>query len=438
MIAATLGYLAGKAQIEHKTFYFCSAIQGDFYRTGYFDVTPELSRMFHIYDLVGEYRLDTEEQIQAFVKRLSFLKRASEYLPFYLLPIAYSPTKDCLTNVIQTAYEAAKSLTDDERIIRDSVLAVAVLRWSMKKLGNASDYLERLTGMEFSDLMRAKDKILKSILIGCNPHFIGYNVPSYPSAISKAIVLAVRNGRLSPVCAAIVAELAEYNHEEGGYHRMVEQLTGSYTEYSKEDIGAMEYPLTDKVQYQTKEGMTLEGYKRMDGYYGWHVQCHSFDFCLLGTKEKPFDKELVYWKWFERNWNPQTVMQAANDFLAEFHFTVSNDTNFRLDWFNKQIKIPFKGNELAVDFWNLKFDLDISLNAFVMEADMLEHENEEMNALEYENEETETMSEENGLDDELSMPLNCIPTIDSYFAIQRYGRMTWNEEQLNEAIKKYL
>ena len=437
MIAATLGYLAGKAQIEHKTFYFCSAIQGDFYRTGYFDVTPELSRMFHIYDLVGEYRLDTEEQIQAFVKRLSFLKRASEYLPFYLLPIAYSPTKDCLTNVIQTAYEAAKSLTDDERIIRDSVLAVAVLRWSMKKLGNASDYLERLTGMEFSDLMRAKDKILKSILIGCNPHFIGYNVPSYPSAISKAIVLAVRNGRLSPVCAAIVAELAEYNHEEGGYHRMVEQLTGSYTEYSKEDIGAMEYPLTDRVQYQTKEGMTLEGYKRMDGYYGWHCTCHSFNFCLLGTREKPFDKELVYWKWFEKNWNPQAVIQAANDFLAEYHLTVSNDTDFCLDWFNKQIKIPFKGNKLAVDFWNLKFNLDASLNAFVMESDILENENEETEDLDSTDESTETELEENRLDDELSMPLNCIPSIDSYFAIQRYGRITWDEEKLNEAIREY-
>lgn len=431
MIAAIIGFLAGKAKIENKAFDLCYAIQGDSYRTGYFDATPDLSRMLYIYELVGEYQLDTKEQIQGFVKHLAFMKKGSEILPFYLLPIAYSPTKDCLANVIQTAYEAAKSLTDDERIIRDSVLAVAVLRWSMKKLGNASDYLERLTGMDFSALKRTNDRILNSILIGCNPHVIGHNLPYCPSTISKAIYLGVRFGRLSPVCAAIAAELAEYNHEEGGYHRMVEQLTGSYTEYPKEDIGAEEYPLTDRVQYQTKEGMILEGYKRMDGYYGWHVQCHSFDFCLLGTKVKPFDKELVYWKWFERNWNPQTVIQAANDFLAEFHFTVSNDTNFRLDWFNKQIKIPFKGNELAVDFWNLKFDLDASLNAFVLEYD----ENEEMNALEYENEETETMSEENRLDDELSMPLNCIPTIDSYLAIQRYGRMTWNEEKQNEAIQ---
>lgn len=438
MLAAIIGYLAGKAKMENKTFDLCYAIQGDSYRTGYFEGTDELYRMLRVYELVGEYKIDTKEQIQKFVKRLSFIKKGAENLPFYLLPIAYSPTEDCLANVIQTAYEAAKSLTDDERIIRNSVLAVALLRWSMKKLGNSMEYLERLSGMNFSEIMQSKNRILKSILIGCNPNFLEYDVSDIHSTVNKAVFLSVKEKEQANICASIAAELAEYNHEEGGYHRMVEQLTGSYTEYSKEDIGAMEYPLTDKVQYQTKEGMTLEGYKRMDGYYGWHVQCHSFDFCLLGTKEKPFDKELVYWKWFERNWNPQTVMQAANDFLAEFHFTVSNDTNFRLDWFNKQIKIPFKGNELAVDFWNLKFDLDISLNAFVMEADMLEHENEEMNALEYENEETETMSEENGLDDELSMPLNCIPTIDSYFAIQRYGRMTWNEEQLNEAIKKYL
>ena len=434
MIAATLGYLAGKARVKRKTFDLCYAIQDDFYRAEYFDITPELARMLYVYDLVGEYRLDTEEQIQKFVRRLAFIKKGSEILPFYLLPIAHAPTKDCLTNVIQTAYEVAKSLTDDERIIRDSVLAVAVLRWSMKKLGNASGYLERLTGMEFSDLMKAKDRILKSILIGCNPHSIGYNLPPYPSAINKAIYFALRYRGLPAICAGIAAEMAEYNHEEGGYHRMVEQLTGSYTEYSKEDIGAMEYPLTDRVQYQTKEGMILEGYKRMDGYYGWHVQCHSFDFCLLGTREKPFDKELVYWKWFERNWNPQAVIQAANDFLAEYHLTVSNDTDFRMDWFNKQIKIPFRGNELAVDFWNLKFNLDASLNAFVLEYD----ENEEMNALEYENEETETMSEENRLDDELSIPLNCIPSIDSYLAIQKYGRMNWNEEKLNEAIQEYL
>lgn len=434
MVSAIIGFLAGKAKIENKTFDLCYAIQGDSYRTGYFEGTDELYCMLHVYELVGEYKIDTKEQIQKFVKRLSFIKKGAEILPFYLLPIAYSPTEDCLANVIQTAYEAAKSLTDDERIIRDSVLAVALLRWSMKKLGDTGSYLERLTGMDFSALKRTNDRILKSILIGCNPHVIGYNLPYCPSTISKAIFLGVRYSRLSPICASIAAELAEYNHEEGGYHRMVEQLTGSYTEYPKEDIGAEEYPLSDRVQYQTKEGMTLEGYKRMDGYYGWHVQCHSFDFCLLGTKEKPFDKELVYWKWFEKNWNPQAVIQAANDFLAEFHFTVSNDTNFRLDWFNKQIKIPFKGNELVVDFWNLKFDLDLSLNAFVLEYD----ENEEMDALECENEETVTISEEVRLDDELSMPLNCIPAIDSYLAIQRYGRMTWNEERLNEAIQEYL
>lgn len=433
MLAAIIGYLAGKAKIENKTFDLCYAIQGDSYRTGYFEGTDELYCMLHVYELVGEHKIDTKEQIQKFVKRLSFIKKGAENLPFYLLPIAYSPTEDCLANVIQTAYEAAKSLTDDEKLIRDSVLAVALLRWSMKKLGNSIGYLERLSGMDFSEIKRFGSRILKSILIGCNPHFIGYNLP-YPSAISKAIVLGVRYGRLSPICASIAAELAEYNHEEGGYHRMVEQLTGSYTENPMQDIGAMEYPLTDKVQYQTKEGMTLEGYKRMDGYYGWHVQYHSFDFCLFGTKEKPFDKEVVYWKWFERNWNPQAVIQAANDFLSEFGLVLQNDTDFRLDWFNKQVRIPFKGNELIVDFKDLKFDLDISLNAFVLEYD----ENEEMDALECENEETVTISEEVRLDDELSMPLNCIPAIDSYFAIQRYGRMTWNEEQLNEAIKKYL
>lgn len=438
MIAAIIGFLAGKAKIENKTFDLCYTIQGDSYRTGYFDATPDLSRMLYVYDLVGEYKIDTKEQIQDFVKRLAFIKKGSEILPFYLLPIAYSPTKDCLANVIQTAYEAAKSLTDDERLIRDSVLAVALLRWSMKKLGNASDYLERLTGMDFSALKRTNDRILSSILIGCNPHIIGHNLPYCPSTISKAIFLGVRFGRLSPICASIAAELAEYNHEEGGYHRIVEQLTGSYTEYPKEDIGAMEYPLTDRVHYQTKEGMTLEGYKRMDGYYGWHVQSHSFNFCLLGTKEKPFDKELVYWKWFERNWNPQAVIQAANDFLAEYHLTVSNDTDFRLDWFNKQIKIPFRGNELAVDFWNLKYDLDISLNAFVMEAEDMENENDEAEDLESMDESMEAASEENRLDDELTIPLNCIPSIDSYLAIQKYGRMTWNEEKLNEAIQEYL
>ena len=433
MIASIIGYLAGKARMESRDFDLCQAMQyGN--QKKFFETTPELSKMLYVYELIRRHSIDNAKQRTEFINLLNFIEKDSENLPFYLLPIAYSPTEDCLANVIQTAYEAAKSLTDDEKLIRDSVLAVAFLRWSMKKLGNSIGYLERLSGMDFSALKKTNDRILKSILIGCNPHFIGYNLP-YPSAISKAIVLGVGYGRLSPICASIAAELAEYNHEEGGYHRMVEQLTGSYTEYPKEDIGAMEYPLSDRVQYQTKEGMTLRGYKRMDGYYGWHVQCHSFDFCLLGTREKPFDKELVYWKWFERNWNPQTVIQAANDFLAEFQFTIQNDTDFHLDWFNKQIKIPFKGNVLAVDFWNLKFDLDINLNAFVMEADILEHENEEMDALECENEETETISEENRLDDELSMPLNCIPTIDSYLAIQRYGRMTWNEEKQNEAIQ---
>ena len=433
MIAAIIGYLAGKARMEGRDFDLCQAMQYDSQKK-FFETTPELSKMLYVYELICRHSIDSTGERKEFINILAFIENDSESLPFYLLPIAYSPTKDCLTHVIQTAYEVAKSLTDDERIIRDSVLAVAVLRWSIKKLGNASDYLARLTGMEFSDLMKAKDKFLKSILIGCNPHFIGHNVPPYPSPISKAIYLAVRYNELSPICASIAAKLAEYNHEEGGYHRMVEQLTGSYTEYPKEDIGAEEYPLTDRVQYQTKEGMTLEGYKRMDGYYGWHVQCHSFDFCLLGTREKPFDKELVYWKWFERNWKPQAVIQATNDFLAEFHFTVSNDTDFILDWFNKHIKIPFKGNELAIDFWNLKFDLDISLNAFVLEYG----ENEEMDALECENEETETISEVIRLDDELTMPLNCIPSIDSYLAIQKYGRMTWDEEKMNEAIQEYL
>ena len=436
MIAAIIGYLEGKARMEGRDFDLCQAMQYNSQKK-LFETTPELSKMLYVHELIWRHSIDNAEERKEFINILAFIERDSESLPFYLLPIAYSPTKDFLANVIQTTYEVAKRLTDDERIIRDSVLAVALLRWSMKKLGNASGYLERLTGMDFSALKKTNDRILKSILIGCNPHIIGYNLP-YPSAISKAIFLGVRYGRLSPICASIAAELAEYNHEENGYHRMVEQLTGNYTENPMQDIGAKEYPLTDRVQYQTKEGMALEGYKRMDGYYGWHVQCHSFNFCLLGTKEKPFDKELVYWKWFERNWNPQAVIQAANNFLAEFHFTVSNDTDFSLDWFNKQIKIPFKGNELAVDFWRLKFDLDISLNAFVMETDILEHENEEAEDLESMDESKEIVLEENRLDDELSIPLNCIPAIDSYLAIQRYGRMTWNEEQINAAIKKYL
>lgn len=434
MIAAILGYLAGKARMEGRNFDLCQTMQYDSQKK-FFETTPELSKMLYVYELICRHSIDSTEQRAEFINLLNFIEKDSECLPFYLLPIAYSSTKDCLANVIQTAYEAAKSLTDDESIIRDSVLTVALLRWSMKKLGNSMEYLERLTGMDFSEIMQSKDRILKSILIGCNPTFLGFDLSDVYSTVNKAILLSVKEKEHTNICAAIAAELAEYNHEEGGYHRMVEQLTGSYTEYPKEDIGAEEYPLTDRVQYQTKEGMTLEGYKRMDGYYGWHVQSHSFDFCLLGTKEKPFDKELVYWKWFERNWNPQTVIQAANDFLAEFQLTVSNDTDFRMDWFNKQIKIPFKGNELAVDFWNLKFDLDLSLNAFVMEAEDMENENEEAEDWESIDEGTETVLEENRLDDELSMPLNCIPSIDSYLAIQRYGRMTWNEEKLNEAIQ---
>lgn len=370
-----------------------------------------------------------------FINLLGFIEKDLEYLPFYLLPIAYSPTKDCLTNVIQTVYEAVKSLTDDKKFISDAVLAVALLRWSMKKLGNSMEYLERLSGMNFSEIMQSKDRILKSILIGCNPNFLGYDLSDVYSTVNKAILLSVKEKEQTDVCVSIAAELAEYNHEEGGYQRMVEQLTGSCTENPMQDIGAEEYPLTDRVQYQTEEGMTLEGYKRMDGYYGWHVQCHSFDFCLIGTKEKPFDKELVYWRWLEKNWNPQVVIQVANDFLSEFHFTVQNNTDFRMDWFNKQIKIPFKRNELAVDFWNLKFDLDISLNAFVMDAEDLEQENEDAGDLDSMDDSMESVLEGNRLDDELTMPLNCIPSIDSYLAIQKYGRMTWNDEKLNEAIQ---
>jgi hypothetical protein len=129
------------------------------------------------------------------------------------------------------------------------------------------------------------------------------------------------------------------------------------------------------------------------------------------------------------------VIQVANDFLSEFHFTVQNNTDFRMDWFNKQIKIPFKRNELAVDFWNLKFDLDISLNAFVMDAEDLEQENEDAGDLDSMDDSMESVLEGNRLDDELTMPLNCIPSIDSYLAIQKYGRMTWNDEKLNEAIQ---
>lgn len=433
MIAATIGYLAGRARMEGRDFDLCKTMQYDSQKK-FFETTPELSKMLYVYELTRRHSIDNAEQRTEFINLLNFIEKDSENLPFYLLPIAYASTKDCLANVIQTAYEAAKRLTDNERIIRNSVLAVALLRWSMKKLGNSMEYLERLSGMNFSVIMQSKDRILKSILIGCNPNFLGYDLFDVYSTMNKAILLSVKEKEQADVCASIAAELAEYNHEEGGYQRMVEQLTGSCTEDPMQDIGAEEYPLTDRVQYQTKEGMTLEGYKRMDGYYGWHVQCHSFDFCLIGTEEKPFDKELVYWMWLVKNWNPQVVIQAANDFLSEFHFTVQNNTDFYMDWFNKQIKIPFKGNELAVDFWNLKFDLDISLNAFVMEAEDFEQENEDTD-LDSMDESTESVLEENRLDDELTMPLNCIPSIDSYLAIHKYGRMTWNDEKLNEAIQ---
>ena len=96
------------------------------------------------------------------------------------------------------------------------------------------------------------------------------------------------------------------------------------------------------------------------------------------------------------------MIQVANDFLSEFHFTVQNNTDFRMDWFNKQIKIPFKRNELAVDFWNLKFDLDISLNAFVMDAEDLEQENEDAGDLDSMDDSMESVLEGNRLDDELT------------------------------------
>lgn len=433
MIAAIIGYLAGRAKMEGREFDLCQAMLYDQSQKKFFEVTPELSKMLYVYELVCKNSINYSIQREDFVRLLTFIEKDSEYLPFYLLPIAYSPTDDDLSNVILTAYEAAKSRTDNERLIRDSVLTVAVLRWSIKRLGDASCYLVRLSGIQFSELMNGEDKVLTSILRGCTPTFFKEDIFGYNSAIRKAIHMSVQEKGRVDIYASIAAALAEHNYEEANYCDMVELLTGSYVEYPKQDIGAKEYPLADRVQYSTKDGMVLEGYKRMDGYYGWRVQCHSFDFYLLGTKEKPFDKELIYWKWFEKNWNPQAVIQFTKDFLAKFRLTLRDNVSFYMNWFGKFVYISFIHEDyemLALDFRDLKFNLDSSYNDFIIGPYVLDNKD----LLKKEDEVKEDMSEEWWLD-ELTMPLNTELYFDSYLAVQRHGRITWDEEKLIEAIQ---
>lgn len=437
MIAAIIGYLAGRAKMEGREFDLCQAMQYDQGQKRFFEVTPELSKMLYIHELVCKHPIDNAEQREAFVRLLTFIEKDSEYLPLYLLPIAYSPTKDELTNAIQTAYEAAKSCTDNGKLIRDSVLTVAVLRWSIKRLGDASSYLVRLSGMQFSELMGSKDEVLAAILTGCCPTYFRDDFLDYNSSIMTAIYLSVRGKGRVDMCTSIAAALAEYNHEEANYYDIVEQLTGDYKDCPKQDFGGAEYPITDRVQYCTKDGKILKGYKRIDGYYGWYVQCHSFNLYLLGTEEKPFDKELIYWKWFEKNWNPQAVIQATNDFLAKFRFALPDNVVYYMNWYDKRISIPFNNDYcemLSIDFKDLKIEIDTSYNSFIIAPYVLNYENKEIDLSGNKDDCTETMSE--GIEiDELSVPLSSELYIDSYLAIQKYGRMTWDEEKLNEAIQ---
>ena len=86
MIAAIIGYLAGRAKMEGREFDLCQAIQYDQSQKRFFEVTPELSKMLYVYELICKYPIDNAEQREAFVHLLTFIEKDSEYLPLYLLP----------------------------------------------------------------------------------------------------------------------------------------------------------------------------------------------------------------------------------------------------------------------------------------------------------------------------------------------------------------
>lgn len=326
-----------------------------------YEAMPELARMMHVHRLIvrfwlleKQYRgsVSLESRKTQFVSLLTCLGHNSEYLPFYLLPIA-----DIWDNTysdddpIGLTYDIARRLTDNKSLFQDTVLAVAVASWAKKKKGNLISYLERMTNMPVADIRKSGSRIVKALELGCRIRCEDERLIYRYAYIGNEVCKAIPNTPDAGIYVALAATIAEANtyHETEQKHSITENNL-AYDTYR--------YPVKETAEYCMPDGKVIKGEKMVTGYWGWQVQGHRFLALLPGNKDKPFDEEVKYWMWFKENWSLETVCHMIDAFMENSgkRRKYKKDKVF-LHWEGKFLNLLAGHDWIIVSFKDFKFEV---------------------------------------------------------------------------------
>ena len=331
-----------------------------------YEAMPELAKMMQVHRLIVRFwllkkqypsrgfgsKISPESRKAQFISLLAFLGYNSEYLPFYLLPVA--DIRDDIYNdydPVELAYDVARRLTDNEALVKDTVLAVAVASWAKKKKGNLVSYLERMTNMPVDDIRKSGSRIVKALELGCRIRCEDERLIYRYAYIGNEVCKAIPNTPDAGIYVALAATIAEANtYKETEQEHFIKENNLAYD--------TCRYPVWETAEYCMPNGNVIKGAKMSTGYWGWRVQCDRFLVWLPGTKDKPFDEEVEHWMWFKDNWSLETVCNVIDAAMTES----GNRRKYRRDkvflhWKERFLNLLAGHDWIIVSFKGFKFEV---------------------------------------------------------------------------------
>jgi len=337
MIGVIIGYLIGKAKQNSKESNFLT-IMKDLEKD--FSMCKDLEIMFLVMDSLKSIDI-LRWEMNKMELSLPNIEYNSKYIQFYILPIAY--LKLSFIHKLDLTLFIVRKLTDNDKVLQDSLLTISIIEWSMNGEIHLGAYLGRLLDCDFDDI--PKDNLLKEAIM------IAYEKTN----MENAIQYATENKIDAEIRGAIVGAIMENT----GFHNYDRESI--YVDFDRYDN---KFPLSeDSFYFNSKYGLFI-GYKRLDGYYWWHLENESQLKCnLKGNKSAPFKEELIYWEWLKKNYSKEGLLAHINDSIYKesleqiFNNWTEYISNIYIDFMNKAINVELNNaGTIIVFFGDYKFE----------------------------------------------------------------------------------
>ena len=280
---------------------------------------------------------------ESVIDLLSSRPMTEQYLPFYLLPLAYSPS-DSMKDVVSKIETIVTTLVHDEQLQRETLVMVASIKWVKLSHSAAFAYIHRcLPRTEDSDteptLLRRAVEIVDDVI------FSHYDVlPTYDAVIRRAC----EEKSHVPVLAVLATALF---------------LADNYGHYNptSDSIFAPQLPLTQDYTCEWDTAVVY-GYMRLDGYIAWVMQSKKdeLDHCIFITSDTsgPGRYELRVWHWLDKHLDWSKLYESVDQALKEQKLWDANQ-----DWRNRieSRDIDFRENEIFIKLENSKYPLKFTI-----------------------------------------------------------------------------